>query len=101
MKTKNVTIVPSRNSIPLFLGMIANRLLILAALALATLSPLSARAQTSPAGSPYETTARTTADRDDHHDYGWIGLLGLLGLGGLMGIRRRDDRIDARTDVRR
>jgi len=53
-------------------------------------------AQTSPTGSPYETSTRTT----DHHDWGWIGLIGLLGLAGLMN-KRRHDRVDARTDPRR
>jgi hypothetical protein len=36
----------------------------------------------------------------EHHDWGWIGLIGLFGLAGLMK-KRRDDRIDARTDTRR
>jgi hypothetical protein len=74
----------------------ANRILILATVALATVAPLRTMAQTSPAGSPYETSTRTT----EHRDWGWIGLLGLLGLAGLMK-KRRDDRFDARTDTRR
>jgi hypothetical protein len=74
----------------------ANKILILAAVALATLSPLRTMAQTSPTGSPYETSTRTT----DHPDWGWIGLIGLFGLAGLMK-KRRDDRVDARMDTRR
>jgi hypothetical protein len=79
-----------------YLGMKANRIPRLAAVAFATLSPLGTMAQTSPTGSPYEVSNRTT----DRHDWGWIGLIGLLGLAGLMN-KRRHDRVDTRTDARR
>jgi hypothetical protein len=73
-----------------------NKLIALAAVAFATLSPIVATAQTSPGGGAADTTVSTTNDRDNHHDYGWIGLVGLLGLAGLMN-KRREDTIDTRT----
>ena len=73
-----------------------NRLLLMAAVCIATaVAPIAANAQTSPAGGT--TTTRTTdndRDDDDDTDYGWIGLLGLLGLAGLMRKKHDDHRHD-------
>jgi hypothetical protein len=72
-------------------------LLYAAAAAALSFAPLTAPAQTAPAGG---TQTMTTDDQRDHHDYGWLGLVGLLGLAGLM--RKRDtNHVAGYSDTRR
>ena len=70
---------------------------VLAAAALALLSPAAAFAQDN-VGDTTDTTYAAPA-REDDDDFPW-GLLGLLGLAGLLGLkkRERDIHVDARRN---
>ncbi|HEX9933210.1 MAG TPA: WGxxGxxG family protein [Allosphingosinicella sp.] len=70
---------------------------ILAAAALATLSPAAAFAQDNAGATTGDEGGYTTRAEDDN-DFPW-GLLGLLGLAGLLGLKKRDR--DIHVDARR
>jgi LPXTG-motif cell wall-anchored protein len=68
----------------------------LAAVALAAISPAAALAQDDP-NNTGERQVTTTVEREDDNDFPW-GVLGLLGLAGLLGRKRKeaDIHVDAR-----